>query len=199
MKNVDIHCKPGKKASWQGVSFEDARLEHVVFGPRTLDLSQACFRGARLTSVQFRLGKLQDADFERAHLKDVHFREGWLDNVRFCGARLHKVNFEQARLVGADFTGAEFFHQDWFEEPDYTGAIISDDLRYQFAEIKQALAKMERLIESGELGPAITQGLVAMVGDHRDFLSSPELLLVHREFAQYFDRQQFVQLLKALK
>lgn len=199
LKKVEIRCSPGRKVSWRGVSFENARLEYVTLGPRTLDLSDACFKGARLKNVEFRLGKLPGADFERAQLKDVALRQAWLERVRFCGARIHKVSFEEARLVGADFTGAEFFHQDWWGEPDYTGAIISDELRYQFGEVSQALPKIERLIETQELSPEITQGLLGMVERHRDFLSSPEVLLVDREFSDFLNRQQFVQVLKALK
>lgn len=199
LKKVEIRCNPGRKVSWRGVSFESARLRDVVFGPRTLDLSDACFKGAKLNSVEFRLGKLARADFEQAQLKEVLFRQSWLDQVRFCGARIHKVSFEGARLVGADFTGAEFFHQDLWGEPDYTGAIIPDELRYQFGEVKQALPGILRLIETQKLGPEITQGLLGMVENHQDFLSHSELLLIDREFSAFLNRQQFVQVIKALK
>lgn len=199
LKNVRIECVKARKTSFLGASFDEALLESVYLGPRTLDLSKTSYRGARLTDVTFMLARLPEADFTGARLTDCSFRRGILDGASFRGATLTRVSLEEATLVGADFTDAELHRMDQWEEPNYQGAIISDELRYQFGVVRDPARRVDALIESRALGAEATEGLQRLKAQFSDLLSYPECLLIGRELEEAIPPHLFAGILKALK
>ena len=199
LKKADIYPAKGKKVSFRGASFAGAVIEHSEIGPRTLDLSGTSYRGAALTEVTFMLPKLEQADFTGARIRDCYFRRGILRGVSFRGATLTRVSFEHATLEGADFTDATFDQMDYWGEPNYEGAIISDDLRYRFGEVKEPGTRVDALIARGILGEEETDALRRLRDRYSDLLSYPEAMFIGHEMEDAVPPHLFGKILKALK
>lgn len=199
LKNVQLHAAKAKKISFRGASFDDALIDHADIGPRTLDLSQATFRGARLTEVTFMLPKLEGADFTGAQITDSYFRRGLLAGASFRSARLTCVSLEQAALEGADFTDATFERMEFWGEPNYEGAIISDELRFRYGEVKEPGPRVDALIARGVLGPEATEALRRLREQFPSLLSYPECMLIGFEVETAVPPHLFGTILKALK
>jgi hypothetical protein len=119
--------------------------------------------------------------------------------VSFRGAKLRKVSFEKATLQDADFSGAEFFRMDFWGEPDWTGANISDELRYQFGELREPMRVVERAIHSPAVDPDVRAALERLKANHADLLGAPECMLIGRELTDIIPPELFPRLLKILK
>lgn len=198
-RKVWIGAEKAAKVSFRNASFVGAIFRDATLGPRTLDLSSTIYRNARLTEVNFRLGKLEGAEFGGAELENVYFRKALLAGCSFRNARLRRVSFEGADLRGADFTGAVFEQMDFWGEPNYEGAIITDELRYSFGLVTDPLRKVDLLIKRGELGPESTDALRNLRDRYTSFLSSPECMLIRHELEDVIPLHLFPLILKALK
>jgi uncharacterized protein YjbI with pentapeptide repeats len=199
LKKIQIHAEKAKKISFRGASFDEALLDHADIGPRTLDLSQTTYRRATLSEVTFMLPKLEGADFTDAKLSDCYFRNGILRNVSFRNAKLTRVSLEEATLEGADFTGATFEQMEFWGEPNYEGAIISDDLRYQYGEVKDPARRVDFLIDRGTLGAEATDALRRLKSQFADLLSYPACMLIGYELEDAIPPRLFGKILKALQ
>ena len=199
LRKAQIVAEKAKKVSFRMASFDEAVLVDAELGPRTLDLTQTTFRNATLSEVTFNMPKLEEADFTGASLKDVYFRNGLLRGASFRNARLARVSFERASLEGADFTGASFQEMDYWGEPNWEGAIIADDLRYQYGELAEPRRKVEALIERGDLGPEATEALRRLRERYAVNLSYPEAMFVAREMTDAVPLELFPKIMKALK
>ncbi|HEX8170971.1 MAG TPA: pentapeptide repeat-containing protein [Thermoanaerobaculia bacterium] len=197
LKQVRITAEKGRKVSFQEASFNEAFLEDVTIGPRTLDLSRTMYRKARLRNVTFTMGKLFNADFTGALFEDVFFRSAELKSASFRGASLTRVSFEKATLEDADFSQAEFHQMEHWGEPDFSGAKISDDLRYRYGIVRDPSSKIVALINSGRFNQDEAAVLSAFLERNRDFLSNPEVMLIGSEYD--IDAGLFVKIMKALK
>jgi hypothetical protein len=196
---VHILAEKAERTSFARASFDRCRLTDCVIGPGTLDLQSTTWRGATLKEVRFDFGQLAGADFTDASLTNVYFRSADLRGVSFRGAKLRKVSFEKAALGGADFTRAELFKMDFWGEPDWTGAIIPDELRYQFGELKDPMRRVEGAIQSPGVDAVVREALVRLKATHPALLSAPECMLIGREMADIIDPALFPRVLKTLK
>jgi len=121
LNHVWIAADPGEKVSFANACFDESVWYETTIGPRTLDLRNTTFRGAKLTEVTFRMARLNNACFADADLEDVYFRSGILHSVDFSGSRCCRVSFEKADLEGASFRDVraeqmEFWgHRDLFQ------------------------------------------------------------------------------------
>lgn len=199
LKRVRITAEKGKKSSFRNASFDDAVLEDATFGPRTLDMSGTAYRNAKLRNVTFTLGKLYASDFSGAQIEDVFFRSAELNRASFRNAKLTRVSFEKAVLKGADFTGAGFHSMEQWGEPNFDGAIISDELRYRFGIIREPLKKIDALLARGELDTEEADALRRWRSGHVDFLSNQEVMLIGSEYEDEIQPHLFARVLKALK
>jgi len=199
LKHVSIIAGKGKKASFRSASFREALLDDVTLGPRTLDLSATDFRKAKLTNVTFMMGKLHDSDFSEAWLADVLFRSAELNDARFCGTSLTRVSFEKATLAGADFSDARFNHMEQWGEPDFSGARISDDLKYRFGIVREPLRRIAALSSNGSFSAEEVVVLRRFLERNRTFLSNREIMLIGSEYSDEIDPQLFIKMMKALK
>jgi len=199
LKRVRITVEKGKKTSFRGASFDEAILDEATLGPRTLDLSESSFKNARLKNVTFNMGKLDKASFEGSQLEDVFFRSAELRGASFRVAQLTRVSFERASLDEADFTGAIFDQMEHWGEPNFDGAIISDELRYQFGIVRNPLQKLDALIANGAFDAADLDVLRSFRERHREFLSNPEVMLIAREYEDELDLALFTKVMKVLK
>jgi len=199
LKNFQLHAAKAKKISFQGACFDDALIDQADIGPRTLDLSHTTFRGARLNEVTFMLAKLEGADFTDAQITDSYFRRGILAGVSFRRARLTCVSLEKASLEGADFTDATFERMEFWGEPNYEGAFISDELRFRYGEIKEPGRRVDALIARGILGPEATEALRRLKDQFPALLSYPECMLIGFEVEAAVPPHLFGTILKALK
>lgn len=197
--DCQIVAAKGERASFRGAAFDECVFSNCSLGPRTLDLSLTTWRGAKLREVRFDFASLSGADFAGAELSDVYFRAGNLDGVSFRGASLRKVSFEKAVLRGTDFTGARFFKMDRWGEPDWTGAIIADELRYQSGELSHPAARVATLLAATSTPPAIADALRRLQAAHADLLAAPECMLIGRELEDIIPPGIFPELLKRLK
>jgi hypothetical protein len=145
------------------------------------------------------LPKLEHADMTGARISDCYFRRGILRGVSFRGAALTRVSFENASLEGADFTDATFDQMEFWGEPNYHGAIISDDLRYRYGEVKEPGRRVDTLIARGILGPEETEALRRLRTRYADLLSYPEAMLTGHELEDAVPPHLFGRILKALK
>ena len=116
--------------------------------------------------------------------------------MRFRGATLTRVSLENATLDGADFTDAAFDQMELWGEPNYEGAIISDDLRYRYGEVKEPGKRVEALIARGVLE---TEALRRLRSRYVDLLSYPEAMLIGHELEDAVPPHLFGRILKALK
>ena len=196
---VQILAERAEKVSFRGADFSNARLSDCVIGPATLDLAETIWKDATLREVRFDYARLANADFSEASLTNVYFRAGQLNGVSFRGAALRKVSFEKASLVDADFTGATFFKMDFWGEPDWTGAIISDELRYSYGEIDKPAERVAKLIASPTTPVPMREALERLEQAHSSLLSYPECSLIGRELTDIIDPELFPSLLKSLK
>lgn len=199
LRKVRITAEKAKKVSFRGASFAGALFDDAWLGPRTLDLSGTIYTGAKLRDVTFMLGRLDGADFSGAKLVDVYFRSGELSGTSFRNASLTRVSFEKAVLAGADFTDSEFDEMEHWGEPNFDGAIISDELRYQYGIVNEPLRKIDALIARSDLGEAATAALRRLRTNYADFLSAPAAMLIGAEMDDAVPRDLFPTILKALK
>jgi len=199
LRKVRIDVDKGKKASFAKASFNGAVFDDSYLGPRTLDLSGTSYREAKMNEVTFMLGKLEEADFTGADLKDVYFRSAELRGASFRNATLTRVSFERAILERADFSDATFVQMDFWGEPDYDGAIVSDDLRYSFGVVRDPRRKIDALIARADSGPELTEALRRLRDRYAGFLAHPEVLLIGSEMQDAVPPHLFPSVLKALK
>ena len=198
--DVKFEAARGAKASLAGTRFSHCELDNCYFGPATLDLRGTSFAGCKLDGVTFMLGKLAGSDFSGAVLKNVALRRADLTGASFRGATLKRVSFERATLLEADFTDCTVLQGDFWGEPPWDGAIVSDDIRYSFAIVKTPVLVIEQLLELHDYSVSQRQHLHQL----RDWLlgwapNSPEVMIAHRELANVFDKDNFIWLLKQLK
>jgi uncharacterized protein YjbI with pentapeptide repeats len=199
LRNVRIAAEKATKISFRNASFMGAHFNDASLGPRTMDLTGAVFRNARLTEVDFRLGRLEGADFSGAHLVDVYFRQALLAGCLFRGATLRAVSFEKTELRGVDFTGAVFDQMEHWGEPNWEGAIISDELRYSYGIVSNLGSRVALLIQTGELGPEATDALRALRDRYPSICATPESMLIKHELEDVIPPEIFPAVLKALK
>lgn len=196
---MQILAPKAERSSMARTNFEGCRFTDCVIGPGTLNLEATVWRNAALREVRFDFAHLAGADFTGAALTNVYFRSGDLRGVSFRSAKLRKVSFEKAVLQGADFTGAEFFKMDFWGEPDWSGAIISDELRYQFGELQDPMRRVESAILSPTIDPAVRDALARLKAHHADLLSAPACMLIGRELTDIIAPELFPLVLKTLK
>jgi uncharacterized protein YjbI with pentapeptide repeats len=197
--DVRIEAAPGYKVPFADASFNSARLDNVHFGPRGLDLSRASFAHARLTNVTFKLASLEGADFSSAILKNCLFTRGHLNDCAFRTSTLVRVSFEGAVLSGADFTGATFKNMDFYGEPDYTGAVISDELRYAFGIVTEPRRRFETLMHLPDIDVEIRDAARKVSETYPSSLDAPEAMFVGSEMKDIVPAEIFARLMKALK
>ncbi len=139
MHSVSIVSERGCQISYENASFKGASIRYGKFGPGTMNLRGVSFAQAELTQTEFQYGKLSHADFSGGKLVDVWLRSADLTSSNFTDCYMERVCLERANLRECDFTGAEFQKMDFWGEPDFEGAKISDGLRYQFGIVKDPL------------------------------------------------------------
>lgn len=200
LRNVRLIAEPGKQGRLRSAVFDGARIEDADVGPRTLDLSEASFREAQLVRVTFRMGALTGASFDRATLTDVMLRSANLEGASFRDAALERTCLEKAVLRGADFTGAKFREMEQWGEPDYAGAIISDELRYRFGVVTDPLERLRAVIGSGRWSEMERQAIERLIGRVRGFATgAPEAMLIEDEYRDVIEPELFRRVLKAAK
>jgi hypothetical protein len=197
--DMQILAARAERVSFKGASFDGCRLTNCVIGPGTLNLEGTTWREASLRSVRFDFAQLIDADFTNATLTDVTFKSGNLRGVSFRGAKLSKVSFENAALHHADFTGAVFFKMDRWGEPDWSDAIIADELRYQFGELDEPMRRVDEALKSPTTEPDVRDALTRLKTAHGALLSAPACMLIGREMEDIIPPELFPRLLKTLK
>lgn len=200
LKRVQFRAEKGSKSSLAGASFGNSRIQEAYFGPRTLDLDNVSFSGARLENVEFMLGSLTKADFAGSTLKDVSFRKAILDGASFVNAILERVCLEGASLKNCNFTGASFVEMEHWGEPNFTGAIISDDLRYQYGIVRDPVGSIDRVIDSNEYTSVEREALKIVRERVATFAANaPEAMLIATEYQDVIAPALFVRMLKQIK
>jgi uncharacterized protein YjbI with pentapeptide repeats len=200
LTNIKITVEPGKKGSLRSAVFDGARIQDADIGPRTLDLSGASFREAQLVRVTFRMGALPGTCFERAWLSDVMLRSANLEGAIFSNATLERTNLEKAALQGANFTGAHFREMERWGEPDYTGAIIADEVRYSFGVVRDPVERLRAVIGSSQWSVTEKQAIERLISRVRGFATdAPEAMLIEDEYRDVIEPQLFRRVLKVAK
>lgn len=198
--DVRFEMLPGQKGTLAGSEFAECSFRQCYFGPATLDLSRTSFRGSELRDVEFMLGRLSHSSFAGAHLRNVTFRSARLMNASFKGATLRRVSFERATLTGADFTDVQLIQGDFWGEPPWHDALVTDEVRYSFGIVRDLLGRLNQAavsdLFSADERPRI-QAVRDWVGEWAP--QGPEAMLLYREVSRFIDKPLFVRLLKHLK
>lgn len=198
MKNVRFEAS--SRSSLARADFSLCTISDSYFGPATLDLSGASFRGSVLSRVQFMLGRLRGADFSSSRLVDVRLGSADLREAAFHQARLERVMLEKADLTGADFSAAELVEMEQWGEPNFEGAIISDDLRFRYGIVKHPLKRLDAFLEKAVLSADERLQVARFREAVKDFVGDgEEAMLIASEYSDVISEGLFVKVLKALK
>ena len=200
LRRVRITAEQGSCVSFSGCSFDGAVFENAYLGPKTLDLSASTFRAATIVDTTFMVGHLGRADFSRASLRNVMLRSADLQGAVFRNAQLERVCFEKAALNGADFSDAVFVEMEQWGEPNFSGALISDDLRYQYGIVADPVEKINRIVTSEEFSGAEVAEIRRFQEYIFDFATSaPEVMLIGHEYEGVISMKLFCRLMKSMK
>lgn len=200
MKRVRITAEKGTRSSFVDASFDGAIIDGAHLGPATLDLARSSFRRAMVTATTFMLGHLESCDFSGAHLRDVMLRSARLDGAMFRGAVMERVSLERAILSGADFSDVEFVQMEEWGEPDFSGATISDDLRYSFGIVSDPVRKIDRIVRACQFSDSEMAAITRFQAAINEFASSaPEVMLIGHEYGGVISLALFARLMKAMK
>jgi hypothetical protein len=106
---------------------------------------------------------------------------------------------ERANLAGADFTGAAFVQMEQWGEPDFTGAIVSDHLRYRYGIVQSPRQRLIGLLERGLLSDQDMKSAAILLPRLEWCAASPEAMLHYDELGEGIEYTSFVRILKLLK
>lgn len=200
LKKVRVVVGPGRQGSLRGARFDRSRISDAEFGPRTLDFTGASFCDAEILRSTFRMGQLEGARFDNATLVDVMLRGAQLEGSSFRGAVLERTSLERAELTRADFTNARFIDMSKWGEPDFTGAVIDDGLRYRFGVVRDPIVRLSAVRDSEEWSADERRSIDVMIERVRSFAANaPEAMLIEEEYADVVPGPLFRRLLKAAK
>lgn len=200
LNNIRIANESGHTTTWENADFSEATISNSFFGPRTLILQGVVFRGAIIRDSKFSMANLQRSDFSRAILSNVELRNADLTSARFVGASLESVCLEKSRLKDTDFTNVQMTKMENWGEPDFTGAMIADDVRYRFAIVANPITSLQRAIEQIDATREERQRGEAFVDAVRTFADdASDAMLIYDEYADVLDLALFVRIVKAAK
>ena len=114
---------------------------NTFFDFELLDLENAQFRYARLSSAHFKGANLRNANFAAAQLCDVQFKHANLSDAVFTEA-----NLTRAKMFGVQF-GESNFHQAILERTDLTDAKMKNVKNLTQAQVNTACIKTGASVE----------------------------------------------------
>lgn len=200
LDKVRFVTEGGCKASMKEASFKGCSMSGAYFGTRTLELSSACFVDTDIRDTKFMLGKLTLANFSSSRLQNVQMRDACLERARFCGTLLERVNLEGASLDGSDFTDATFKSMEHWGEPNFTGAIIPDALRFQYGIVPNPVENIDGAINSGGFSDDERRQLQVFRDRVASFAGdAPEAMLIATEYEEVISFDLFVKIMKRIK
>jgi uncharacterized protein YjbI with pentapeptide repeats len=123
-----------------------------------------------------------------------------LEAASFRNATLESTSIEKADLKATDFSNADFRQMERWGEPNFSGAVIDDNLRYRFGIVTDPVVRLEGVARQGYWSNTERQAIEALIARVRQFASGiSEAMLTESEYLDILQPSLFRRVLKAAK